>query len=113
MNAEEGQAMVDASRETGNKLMCGYNYRFSPEVQTLKKFAEAGEFGDMYFARTIAMRRRGIPVGACSSRKKRTVAARSSTSVFTCSIRPCTSWAFPNPSKCSGRPSRNSASAAM
>lgn len=61
MNAEEGQAMVDAARETGNKLMCGYNYRFTPEVQTLKKFAEAGEFGDMYFARTIAMRRRGIP----------------------------------------------------
>ena len=61
MNAEEGQAMVDAARETGNKLMCGYNYRFTPEVQCLKKFAEAGEFGDMYFARTIAMRRRGIP----------------------------------------------------
>ncbi|HEX9998021.1 MAG TPA: Gfo/Idh/MocA family oxidoreductase [Abditibacterium sp.] len=61
MNAVEGQQMVDAARETGNKLMCGYHYRFTPEVQTLKKFAEAGEFGDMYFARTIAMRRRGIP----------------------------------------------------
>jgi predicted dehydrogenase len=61
MNAIEGQAMVDASRRTGNKLMCGYHYRFTPEVQMLKKFAEAGEFGDMYFARTIAMRRRGIP----------------------------------------------------
>ncbi len=61
MNAIEGQAMVDAAKETGNKLMCGYHYRFTPEVQMLKKFAEAGEFGDMYFARTIAMRRRGIP----------------------------------------------------
>jgi predicted dehydrogenase len=61
MNAIEGQAMVDAAKESGKKLMCGYNYRFSPEVQMLKKFADAGEFGDMYFARTIAMRRRGIP----------------------------------------------------
>ena len=61
MNAIEGQLMVDAAKASGKKLMCGYHYRFSPEVQTLKKFAEAGEFGDMYFARTIAMRRRGIP----------------------------------------------------
>ncbi len=61
MNALEGQQMVDAARETGNKLMCGYHFRFTPEVQTLKKFAEAGEFGELYFARTIAMRRRGIP----------------------------------------------------
>lgn len=61
MNADEGALMVEASRRTGKKLMCGYHYRFTPEVQMLKKFAEAGEFGDMYFARTIAMRRRGIP----------------------------------------------------
>ncbi|HEX8466156.1 MAG TPA: Gfo/Idh/MocA family oxidoreductase [Abditibacterium sp.] len=61
MNAVEGQKMVDASKSTGKKLMCGYHYRFTPEVQTLKKFAEAGEFGEMYFARTLAMRRRGIP----------------------------------------------------
>ncbi len=61
MNAVEGQQMVDAAQRTGNKLMCGYHYRFNPEVQMLKKFAEAGEFGEMYFARTIAMRRRGIP----------------------------------------------------
>ena len=61
MNAQEGQKMVDAAKKSGKKLMCGYHYRFTPEVQLLKRFAEAGEFGEMYFARTIAMRRRGIP----------------------------------------------------
>lgn len=61
MNAVEGAAMVAASQRTGKKLMCGYHFRFMPEVQTLKKFAQAGEFGEMYFARSIAMRRRGIP----------------------------------------------------
>jgi predicted dehydrogenase len=61
MNTREGEAMVEASRRTGCKLMCGFHYRFSPEVQTLKRFAEAGEFGEMYYARTQALRRRGIP----------------------------------------------------
>ena len=61
MNLEEAQAMVDAAQRTGKKLMCGFNYRFAPEIQTLKRFAEAGEFGDMYYARTQALRRRGIP----------------------------------------------------
>ena len=61
MNAQEGEAMVAASQRTGNKLMCGYHFRFTPAVQMLKRFAEAGEFGDMYYARTQALRRRGIP----------------------------------------------------
>jgi predicted dehydrogenase len=61
MNAEEGRAMVEASQRTGMKLMCGFHYRFSPEIQCLKRFADAGEFGDIYYARTQALRRRGIP----------------------------------------------------
>jgi predicted dehydrogenase len=61
MNAQEGEAMVEAARRTGNKLMCGFHFRFTPEVQCLKRFAESGSFGDMYYARTQALRRRGIP----------------------------------------------------
>lgn len=61
MNAIEGQAMVDAAKRNGKQLMCGYHFRFSPEIQCLKRFAEAGEFGNMYYARTQALRRRGIP----------------------------------------------------
>jgi len=61
MNTQEGEAMVEAARRTGNKLMCGFHYRFTPEVQCLKKFAAAGSFGDMYYTRVQALRRRGIP----------------------------------------------------
>jgi predicted dehydrogenase len=61
MNAQEGEAMVEAARRTGNKLMCGFHFRFTPEVQCLKRFAQSGAFGDMYYARTQALRRRGIP----------------------------------------------------
>lgn len=61
MNATEGEAMVEAAQRTGNKLMCGFHFRFTPQVQALKRFADAGTFGYMYYARTQALRRRGIP----------------------------------------------------
>lgn len=61
MNAKEGAKMVAAAQKNDRKLMCGYNHRFRPEVQTLKKFAEDGALGKMYFARVQALRRRGIP----------------------------------------------------
>ena len=61
MNTREGEAMVAAAKSSGSKLMCGFHYRFSPEIQCLKKFAAAGTFGDMYYTRVQALRRRGIP----------------------------------------------------
>jgi len=61
MNAVEGAAMVEAAQRTGNKLMCGYHFRFNSHVQTLKRFAQKGAFGNMYYARVQALRRRGIP----------------------------------------------------
>ncbi|MDQ3813218.1 MAG: Gfo/Idh/MocA family oxidoreductase [Armatimonadota bacterium] len=61
MNAREGAAMVEAARRTGNKLMVGFNSRFSSEIQTLKRFAAGGAFGTMYYTRAQALRRRGIP----------------------------------------------------
>jgi predicted dehydrogenase len=61
MNAKEGEAMVAAAKKANRKLMCGYHFRFTPQVQTLKRFAERGAFGKMYYARTQALRRRGIP----------------------------------------------------
>ncbi|MBV9865164.1 MAG: Gfo/Idh/MocA family oxidoreductase [Abitibacteriaceae bacterium] len=61
MNAKEGEKMVAAAERTGNKLMCGFHFRFTPQVQTLKRFAASGAFGQMYYARTQALRRRGIP----------------------------------------------------
>ena len=61
MNAREGEAMVEAARRTGCKLMCGFNSRFSLEIQLLKRYATSGAFGKMYYTRARSLRRRGIP----------------------------------------------------
>jgi len=59
--AAEAKKMVDAAKRTGKKLTIGYQTRFTPEAQYIHKLAERDEFGDIYFAKTIAIRRRGVP----------------------------------------------------
>jgi predicted dehydrogenase len=61
MNATEGKAMVEAAHRTGKKLQVGFMTRFLAPAQALKRFIDAGDMGDIYFARAQAMRRRGIP----------------------------------------------------
>ena len=61
MNAREGRKMALAASESGRKFMMHFNTRFSPEAQVLKKYADAGALGDVYYARTIWNRMRGVP----------------------------------------------------
>ena len=61
MNAEECKAMIAAQRETGKKLQIGFNMRYSPGAQSLKRAVEAGEFGEIYHAAARAIRRRRVP----------------------------------------------------
>jgi predicted dehydrogenase len=61
MNADEGLAMVKAAKKSGRKLMVGLNYRWGAGIQALKRHADAGEFGEIYYARAQCLRRRGIP----------------------------------------------------
>lgn len=61
MNANEGRAMVDAARKAGRKLVVGFQNRLSSSAQCLKKFSTKGHFGEIYFARAHALRRREIP----------------------------------------------------
>lgn len=61
MNGDEARQMVDAGRAAGKKFQVGYNNRFAPGSQMLKRYIEAGELGDIYYARAQALRRRGIP----------------------------------------------------
>jgi len=60
-NATEGQGIVDTARRTAKKLMVAQNMRFTAEAQCLKRFIDAGELGEIYFARVWALRRRGVP----------------------------------------------------
>ncbi|EFM10505.1 oxidoreductase domain protein [Paenibacillus curdlanolyticus YK9] len=59
--AEEGRAMLAAAKRTGKKLTIGYNNRFRPDSQHLKKVCEKGTLGDIYYAKAHAIRRRAVP----------------------------------------------------
>ncbi|TCN01218.1 putative dehydrogenase [Paenibacillus sp. BK033] len=59
--AAEARAMLDAAKRTGKKLTIGYNNRFRPDSQVLKKICEQGELGEIYYARAHAIRRRAVP----------------------------------------------------
>jgi predicted dehydrogenase len=61
MNATEGQKMVDAAQRAGRKLVIGFQHRFHPKTQFIRKALEAGSLGDILYARVWALRRRGIP----------------------------------------------------
>lgn len=61
MNAVEGKTMVEAGRKAGKVFQIGYVSRFGPGVQALKRFLDAGELGEIYYARAQALRVRGIP----------------------------------------------------
>lgn len=60
-NAIDGQAMVDAQQASGKVLQIGLQSRFSDGSRTLRKLYDEGFFGDIYYARAMAMRRRGVP----------------------------------------------------
>lgn len=61
INSAEAKKMLDAARRTGKKLTIGYQNRFKPETQYLKKCIENGDLGEIYYAKALAVRRRGVP----------------------------------------------------
>ena len=60
-DAKLGQKMVDAATKAKKLFMIQFNNRYRPEAQLLKQFTEAGELGEIYFARCGWIRRNGIP----------------------------------------------------
>ena len=61
MNPAEATAMVAASKKAGKLFMTAFNNRFRGDTQVLKRFIQDGELGDIYFAKTGWIRRKGIP----------------------------------------------------
>jgi predicted dehydrogenase len=61
MNAGEARAMLVAAGRVGKRLMIDFSYRFSEQSQVLKAQVDAGVLGEVYFARTLWHRRRGLP----------------------------------------------------
>ena len=61
INAVEAKKMLDAAEKTGKVLTIGYQNRQRPDAQYLKKEADKGRFGDIYYGEAIALRRRAVP----------------------------------------------------
>jgi len=61
MNYAEAQKMIKARDESGKLLSIAYQNRHRRDSKYLKRACEAGDLGDIYFAKAIAVRRRAVP----------------------------------------------------
>ncbi|NLS76598.1 MAG: Gfo/Idh/MocA family oxidoreductase [Chloroflexi bacterium] len=59
---EDAKRMVAAAEKAGKRLMIGMSQRFRPQSLAFRGMVERGELGDIYYARTTWIRRRGMPV---------------------------------------------------
>lgn len=57
----DAEAMWEASKKARGKLMIAYPRPFNPIVQHAKRVVDSGSLGEIYHAKAIATRRRGIP----------------------------------------------------
>lgn len=61
MNAAEAEEMLAVSRRTGRQLGIDFRFRFAPQSFAMKKLVDAGQLGEIYYGRTVWMRRRRLP----------------------------------------------------
>jgi len=61
MNAAEARQMNKAAAAAGKRIMINFSQRFRPQTQALKREVDKGVLGDVYFARTTWLRRKGLP----------------------------------------------------
>ena len=58
---EEAAEIVRAEKQSGKVLSIGFQPRFDPNMQMIKKIVQSGELGEIYYIQTGGGRRRGIP----------------------------------------------------
>jgi len=63
MNVKEAEEMCKAAKDNNIIFMMGFVNRFRAESKLIKTLADAGKFGEIYYAKTGWMRRRGTPLG--------------------------------------------------
>jgi predicted dehydrogenase len=62
LNAAEAQEMLDAAEKADRRLMINFSFRFAPTSWALKREVDKGLLGNVYFARTVWLRRLGPPI---------------------------------------------------
>jgi predicted dehydrogenase len=69
--ADEAKAMLEAAQQAGKLLSISYQNRFREDALFMKSLCEQGELGEIYFAKALATRRRGVPTwGVFMNREK-------------------------------------------
>lgn len=61
VDTRAAEGMLAAAASARKNLMVNFSYRFLPVCHALKTQVDAGVVGDIYFGRTVWLRRRGIP----------------------------------------------------
>ena len=61
IHPRQARAMVAAAKKAGKRLMVEQAMRFSPDAQMLRAYYDRGEFGNVYYARSTWIRRKGWP----------------------------------------------------
>jgi predicted dehydrogenase len=61
ISSQEADAMLAAQKSSGKLLTVGYQNRFRDDSVYLKAECDKGFFGDIYFAKATALRRRAVP----------------------------------------------------
>ena len=61
INSEEALKMIEAAKRNNKKLTIGYQSRYRADAQYLKAECEAGNLGEIYYAKAHAVRRRAVP----------------------------------------------------
>ena len=59
--AADAHLMIEAARKSGKKLTIGYQHRHKPASTYLKQVIGRGDLGEIYYAKALAIRRRGTP----------------------------------------------------
>jgi len=70
MTVDEALAMEAAAKNSGKIFMMGFVNRFKTQSDIICDMRDKGEFGDIYYARTSNLRRRGTPLGWFTDKAK-------------------------------------------
>ncbi len=63
MNEAEMVEINDCAHRVGKLIMTGSHSVYSPNLQTVKRYIEAGHLGEVYFVKSVSDRRRGTARG--------------------------------------------------
>jgi predicted dehydrogenase len=70
MNPTECQKMIDTAKKNKRKLAVGFQYRYHPNTDFIRRARDDGRFGNIMFVKCQALRRRGIPNWGVFGQKK-------------------------------------------